>query len=388
MPANGVTLAEQSLLAYNGVTTEKLTFIHQDASGASVQQTRADGTVQNSSGDGRTGEYDALGRNVADAGPFITLTVPPESKGGIDLFGTSAGYRPGGQIYRIDGLVATQSEFSDAINSGGIGGAFGLLEMSARMSAPRYTVRDVWGLEVYSGTDWGQAREQAFQTETLTVYRTFNESWSVMLAIAPQGQTPASASMPTAQSKQPYPNCFTFYDLIYKNEVVKKFMADLWSQTYRAAAELYYDQNIARTDNSSDRPGEFGAVAFFDQSDNEVVIQPYGGYKRTKSGDIAQLPDDYLQQLEKYKQDRKAAGNSERILLIFHTHPPDMGSSGPTGEARSKNVSTDDSLNINLRAYGVGPLFGILITGNGKFQVYGPGKSDDETLKRTCITRR
>ena len=104
-----------------------------------------DGTLFRST---RTGEYDALGRNVADASPFVNLnTAPPpvESGSGANLFGTSEGYRPGGQIYRVDGQIVPQSEFARHIESGSVGGVFGLLEMTARMSVGRYlnTICDI-----------------------------------------------------------------------------------------------------------------------------------------------------------------------------------------------------------------------------------------------------
>lgn len=73
------------------------TFVHQDASGASVQQTKADGDLISSTV--RTAEYDALGRNLADIGPYITLNTPPDESGGMDLFGSGEGYRPGRQTY-------------------------------------------------------------------------------------------------------------------------------------------------------------------------------------------------------------------------------------------------------------------------------------------------
>jgi len=79
----------------------------------------------------------------------------------------------------MDGMRISEAYFMLQINSVMVGGMFGLLAMSARMSAPNYTVRDTWGLPAYSGTSWGQARAVAYQTETMTVYRTFNESWSI-----------------------------------------------------------------------------------------------------------------------------------------------------------------------------------------------------------------
>ncbi|MBK7706649.1 MAG: hypothetical protein IPJ30_12955 [Acidobacteria bacterium] len=68
VPANGTTLAEQELVTIGSTTTEKLTFIHQDPSLASLQRTDNAGNLVNSNA--RAGEYDALGRNVADAGPY------------------------------------------------------------------------------------------------------------------------------------------------------------------------------------------------------------------------------------------------------------------------------------------------------------------------------
>ena len=43
--ANGVTLAEQQITRYGSTVTEILLFLHQDPSGASVQQTKANGDL-------------------------------------------------------------------------------------------------------------------------------------------------------------------------------------------------------------------------------------------------------------------------------------------------------------------------------------------------------
>ncbi|MBK7707942.1 MAG: hypothetical protein IPJ30_19890 [Acidobacteria bacterium] len=75
VPANGTTLAEQELVTIGSTTTEKLTFIHQDPSLASLQRTDNAGNLVNSNA--RAGEYDALGRNVADPGPYVTLNTDP-----------------------------------------------------------------------------------------------------------------------------------------------------------------------------------------------------------------------------------------------------------------------------------------------------------------------
>ncbi|MBK7708585.1 MAG: hypothetical protein IPJ30_23200 [Acidobacteria bacterium] len=106
VPANGTTLAEQELVTIGSTTTEKLTFIHQDPSLASLQRTDNAGNLVNSNA--RAGEYDALGRNVADPGPYVTLNTDPpvgDSGGsGINLDGTAQGYRPGRGNYLVDGL--------------------------------------------------------------------------------------------------------------------------------------------------------------------------------------------------------------------------------------------------------------------------------------------
>jgi hypothetical protein len=147
VPANGVTLAQQQVIYYQG-TTERLTFVHQDASTTGTQETNDDGTLVNASD--RSGEYDPLGRNIASAGPYISLdTNPPgsDSGSGVNMFGSGEGYRPGQQSYRIDHLAVPASRFMEEINTGLHGGAFGLLELAARMSIPRvkgshYTVGD------------------------------------------------------------------------------------------------------------------------------------------------------------------------------------------------------------------------------------------------------
>lgn len=79
--ANGVTLAVQS---FDSSQNAQVNFIHQDPSGSSVQQTKADGTLTNPYH--RMGEYDAFGRNVANSSPYITLnTEPPASNNGSSI---------------------------------------------------------------------------------------------------------------------------------------------------------------------------------------------------------------------------------------------------------------------------------------------------------------
>ncbi|MBK8148242.1 MAG: hypothetical protein IPK58_08515 [Acidobacteria bacterium] len=136
VPANGTTLAEQEMVTIGSTTTEKLTFIHQDPSLASLQRTDNAGNLVNSNA--RAGEYDALGRNVADAGPYVTLNTDPpvgDSGGsGINLDGSAQGYRPGRGNYLVDGLPVPEDYARDLINSGRMGGIFGVVEAAVRIS--------------------------------------------------------------------------------------------------------------------------------------------------------------------------------------------------------------------------------------------------------------
>jgi hypothetical protein len=191
VPANGTTLAEQLWESFS--STEILRFIHQDASASSTQLTTAGGDLV--SGSGRTGEYDAIGRNVADASPYITVdTEILAPVGGIDLFGSGEGYRPGHQVYRIDGQVVSASYFMETINSGAIGGAFGLLMISARMSAPRllrHYVRGSDGLEMFQNN--AQGFREAMRTETrnptwVRVWGVSDAGWAVGELLSAVGQ--------------------------------------------------------------------------------------------------------------------------------------------------------------------------------------------------------
>ncbi len=198
--ANGATLAEQELVTVNGTTTEHLNFIHQDPSGSSVQQTTASGALTNPYN--RTGEYDALGRNVADASPYITLNSEPpnESNGsGIDLFGSAEGFHGGQNTYRMDGMPVSQSQFMLEVNSGRVGGAFGLLFASARMSMGNY-LGSTYGYRDRSGREWRNLdRDTAFtfQREShgqvnvnnyYSVTAATDFTWSIVASLVPLAQ--------------------------------------------------------------------------------------------------------------------------------------------------------------------------------------------------------
>ena len=197
--ANGALLAEQVVTEYGQTSYEILRFVHQDASGTGVQQTLADGTL--ALPNGRTAEYDAMGRNVADPGPYVMLNteLPSENGSGIDLFGNGEGYRPGRVTYKFEGMVVPESYARQQIARGSVGGAFGLLQIAARMSRGDY-LGSTYTYEDHMGRIWhGLDREtaQIFQREghgMITEQRFWlvNDSWSVITMIIPQtGGKPA-----------------------------------------------------------------------------------------------------------------------------------------------------------------------------------------------------
>jgi hypothetical protein len=131
--ANGTTLAEQNKEIAN---TDRIIFNHQDASGASLQQTKADGTQIG----GGEAEFDAVGNNVGHFDPYIVLVGPPDEGNSSTNFTNSAyGFDNQGnphlrQKYFRDGIEVPESNFRRMIDIGAIGGQFGILEMTARMS--------------------------------------------------------------------------------------------------------------------------------------------------------------------------------------------------------------------------------------------------------------
>ena len=112
------------------------------------------------------------------------------------MFGVGGGYRPGRATYKIDGLTVPQVMFMEVINSGAIGGAFGLLEMSARMSVPKFSHYSV-GDKNY-GDNFGEAWGQAAETHgTLTRNWIVNDNWALNLSLIPHEQ-----QQPTTQQEK------------------------------------------------------------------------------------------------------------------------------------------------------------------------------------------
>jgi len=193
--ANGATIAEQHVEQIGGQRQDFVDFLHQDASGASLRKTNKDGIVSTN----ESAEFDALGNNVGLSNPYVSYyEPPPPNEGAIDFGG--AGYNgggslynglPGGRQYTVDGIGVSEAYFMMQIDFAMVGGAFGLLAMSARMSAAQfagYSVRTNHGtIERNYGNDLNRAAGEALESNTMTVYRNFriNGSWSIVASLIP-----------------------------------------------------------------------------------------------------------------------------------------------------------------------------------------------------------
>ncbi len=206
--ANGALLAEQVVTEYQQTSYEILRFVHQDASGSGVQQTTADGTL--AIPNGRTAEYDAMGRNVADPGPYITLDSAPSDGGpGIDLFGNGEGYRPGRRTITVNGWPIPESEFSERFSMYAFNFVFAAARMSTYEVGRWYRTTRTPGIEtgvrVLDGVDSGsRGWEQEPTEETRLLSIVYNTSWSFTTLIIPhiaaQDSTVASTEVEFVQT--------------------------------------------------------------------------------------------------------------------------------------------------------------------------------------------
>lgn len=188
--ANGAMIAEQVVTEYQQTSYEILRFVHQDASGSGVQQTTADGTL--AIPNGRTAEYDAMGRNVADPGPYITLDSAPTDDGpGINLFGNGEGYRPGRRTITINGWPIPESEFSDRFSMFAFNFVFAAARMSTYEVGRWYRTTTTPGIGTgvrFSDEDdsgsWAPIEEPSVETRLLSIV--YNTSWSFTTLTMPQ----------------------------------------------------------------------------------------------------------------------------------------------------------------------------------------------------------
>lgn len=124
--------------------------------------------------------------------------VSGDGGSGIDLFGTGEGYRPGRNTYTINGLPATESQFMMEIESGHIGGTFGLIEMAARMS--NREIGRWYRTGTYDPDDTGDGTAEnphkAGSTYRQLLSIVYDESWTVLRLIVPYTQ-PQNKSVPS-----------------------------------------------------------------------------------------------------------------------------------------------------------------------------------------------
>jgi predicted carbohydrate-binding protein with CBM5 and CBM33 domain len=125
------------------------------------------------------------------------------------MFGQNESYRPGQQTYRIDGMPISQSQFMLEVNSGRIGGAFGLLFMTTRMSTRevgRWQKTVSWN-ETY-GTDnadfTATTTHTTRQSSSYTTGIVYEQNWSLSSLIrifqTRQTQTQQQKIQPSVKS--------------------------------------------------------------------------------------------------------------------------------------------------------------------------------------------
>ncbi len=193
--ANGTLVAEQQM-AWNGYNQEEwVLFNHRDASGASLQKTRENGALESVSNGYRSAEFDPLGQDVGWYDRYLVINdTPPDNE-----FGAGGSLLPterwstmsNGRLttFAIDGLPVSMDFFQISLEAAFPGGVqFGLLEMSARMSAQppreighwRRTVswNETWGEDTSETSVTTHTTTQSFSYRTGTVYAD-NNWWRV-----------------------------------------------------------------------------------------------------------------------------------------------------------------------------------------------------------------
>jgi len=210
----------------------------------------------------------------------------------------------------------------------------------------------------------------------------------------PQQQTHG----PTAPIDLPT-DCYNFYQLIYENPDVRKFMNDAWGKSAKSAEQVDKDR---RTNSGQWKDRWAGAEngGIVTSNPDNITFWEYTGTEPPKIGSTPEI--DVSDQIKNFVARDRKAGGTGIIALAIHTHSPDQPfqKPGPYSTAAelaalqtwdasvvtgNGNPSTLDYLNLGSDAFGTHPFFGIIVYGKDKFTVYGNGKTDIDTLKRTCV---
>jgi hypothetical protein len=166
-----------------------LLFNHTDASGASIRATKVDGSLFNDySVDDSPAELDPKGGNMGISTPYITINpLPPDPENWNYLYNESPMYVNGQRVsFTLDGISITQSYAMMYIESGRIGGQFGLLYMAAEASAQRVKLGTWWRTTTYSTTnpDTGDITSHTEMTKLNDVFGGYAyNNWSASLAL-------------------------------------------------------------------------------------------------------------------------------------------------------------------------------------------------------------
>jgi hypothetical protein len=286
----------------------------------------------------------------------------------------SGGYVPFARQWYQDGIEVPEYYAQNLLGGSGVGGPFGLLENGARMSA-QVTVATRGGRIVGTYADKQSIPQNNMagirQGELFAYYTHSNWSVGSLIELLQQDQDgkpkPKPRGTPTPRptpTPKPYPNCYTFYQLIYENPDVQKFFKEIWADMRKSNAEE-------------------GGWLFFDEASYQIAFSRFTGAKPPQPGIAAEGPEDLIEQFDAAKGAIKKSGWSGRMALVIHTHPPGSG---------AERVSGGDWLNISHSAYlsfdgnRSLPFVGVIVYGDGKLTTYDRGGwADKEKLKRTCL---
>jgi hypothetical protein len=215
----------------------------------------------------------------------LTTEPPPDTYGsGIDLFGSEAGYRPGQNTYRMDGIPVSQSQFMQVINSGQIGGGFGVLFAMARMSARQfagYSLRFRNGNETFEGFNYNHAVSRMEGGETLVRNWFVNDSWSIIGLLATQTQRQTSPTETNPRDNLIFKETKT--KAVLNRQKLKKCLYDLFGVNPNFRSNVVDDELAEDESGIFLQPDRFGRnfgdfSGTFSASGRNIVVNIDGAY--------------------------------------------------------------------------------------------------------------
>jgi hypothetical protein len=184
-------------------------------------------------------------------------------------------------------------------------------------------------------------------------------------------------------------NCYTYYQMIYENPFVQKYINDIWEETVASTKQVYEASKI----NSTGGAPEFAGIVTINAKNYTHAFWGATGIKPNKEGlfDISPV-------IENAQQRAIAAGGDGRILLEIHSHVPQPIIEqvyGPHADQNNipwftswdPNRVTSHSKGASQVDYFRGafiPWVGLAVYGKGQFGLYGE-QTDKEKLKQMCV---